>query len=308
MANTIPSSQSQNAPALADPLHSSGASGDDSTAAYNDMICECVRVGEIQKAEALLESMADSGVSPSVTSYNLVLNSYSSSGDVPKAAALLSSMLEKNIQPNDVTYATVCKVMAFNGLVSKIEEFMKILRQSGVKLNIYFYGALISACGRCSPPDVLTAERAFHDMVSDGIRPQSVKRCLARTVGVNRASALISKACKDSALWMRSRPVKAQTSTGEFISQSSSMRDYRSKSAACQYGPAGIAWTQSLPDEASSMGTCDSESPSASACDSCDYRFESPAYISPAAYDHHMWAEALPQSLRGMPEIIRLSV
>eukprot|EP00448_Togula_jolla_P008559 CAMPEP_0170615260 /NCGR_PEP_ID=MMETSP0224-20130122/25241_1 /TAXON_ID=285029 /ORGANISM="Togula jolla, Strain CCCM 725" /LENGTH=257 /DNA_ID=CAMNT_0010940977 /DNA_START=65 /DNA_END=838 /DNA_ORIENTATION=- len=186
-------------PALVDYESNSEPSTDDPTTAYNNMIRHCMRLGNIQEGEALLRDMENCGVTPNVFSFNLVLNSYACKGDVQRSASLLDEMLDRNITPNDVTYATVCKVMAFNGQVRQIEEFMELLRQRDVKLNVYFYGALISACGRMSPPDVATAERTFSELVQMGLKPQSVKRCLARAVGVSRASAMISRACQHNA-------------------------------------------------------------------------------------------------------------
>eukprot|EP00448_Togula_jolla_P023594 CAMPEP_0170580842 /NCGR_PEP_ID=MMETSP0224-20130122/6722_1 /TAXON_ID=285029 /ORGANISM="Togula jolla, Strain CCCM 725" /LENGTH=258 /DNA_ID=CAMNT_0010903939 /DNA_START=87 /DNA_END=863 /DNA_ORIENTATION=- len=169
------------------------------TAAYNEMIHNCIKLGNVQQGEALLNNMEACGVRPDLLSFNLVLNSYAIDGDVERAARLLSAMLQHKIEPNDVTYATVCKVMAVRGLVAEIEAFMQVLRQHNVSLNVYFFGALISACGRCEPPDVPTAERAFKELVELGLRPQSVKKSLARVVGMDRASAMISHACQDKA-------------------------------------------------------------------------------------------------------------
>mmetsp|Transcript_40007 Transcript_40007/g.87354 ORF Transcript_40007/g.87354 Transcript_40007/m.87354 type:complete len:251 (+) Transcript_40007:82-834(+) len=167
----------------------------DDLEACNTRIRHCIRLGKIHEGEAILNSMESYGVSPDVVSFNLILNSYASNGDVQRASALLESMIVRNVRPNDVTYATLCKVLAYNGQVAEIEKFMDQLRERNVELNIFFYGALISACGRCEPPDAVTAERAFSELVQHGLRPQSVKRCLARAVGVTRASALISRAC-----------------------------------------------------------------------------------------------------------------
>mmetsp|Transcript_59825 Transcript_59825/g.129624 ORF Transcript_59825/g.129624 Transcript_59825/m.129624 type:complete len:316 (-) Transcript_59825:258-1205(-) len=182
---------------------------DDSTSALNEMIQQCIRSGSPHQAEMLLNNMESLGVSPNVVSFNLVLNTYSNNGDMQKAGMLLRSMLQQDIQPNDVTYATLCKVMAFHGQVAEIQKFLELLQKRNVKLNVFFYGSLISACGRCTPPDVLTAERTFNELVQAGLRPQSVKRCLARAVGLSRASALISRACYHSAGSIERVPTEA---------------------------------------------------------------------------------------------------
>eukprot|EP00448_Togula_jolla_P024143 CAMPEP_0170574180 /NCGR_PEP_ID=MMETSP0224-20130122/3161_1 /TAXON_ID=285029 /ORGANISM="Togula jolla, Strain CCCM 725" /LENGTH=238 /DNA_ID=CAMNT_0010896817 /DNA_START=18 /DNA_END=731 /DNA_ORIENTATION=- len=169
----------------------------DPTTVYNDMIRECVKLGDVQGGEDRLRRMTKIGVAPNVLSFNLVLNSYAKDGEVDRAAALLGLMLHHKIEPNDVTYATICKVMAVRGLVAEIEKLMEQLKQSKVKLNVYFYGALISACGRCEPHDVLTAERAFKELVQAGLRPQSVKKSLVRVVGETQANDMILQAQDD---------------------------------------------------------------------------------------------------------------
>eukprot|EP00448_Togula_jolla_P025038 CAMPEP_0170577670 /NCGR_PEP_ID=MMETSP0224-20130122/5053_1 /TAXON_ID=285029 /ORGANISM="Togula jolla, Strain CCCM 725" /LENGTH=307 /DNA_ID=CAMNT_0010900601 /DNA_START=31 /DNA_END=954 /DNA_ORIENTATION=- len=176
---------------------------DDATEYYNNLIRQCLRVGRVQEAEALFVNMEQNGVMPNVLSYNLVINSYATTGDAARAAHLLDSMLDHNIAPNEVTYATICKVLAFNGQVEHIQNFLRLLKKSNMELNVYFFGALISACGRCLPRDVKTAVRAFNEMVALGLRPQSVKKALARAVGVGRASAMISQACHSTSAVQR---------------------------------------------------------------------------------------------------------
>eukprot|EP00972_Heterocapsa_arctica_P095910 14152171-Heterocapsa_arctica.AAC.1 len=63
---------------------------------------------------------------------------------------------------------------------------MAQLEQDGLVLNEYFYASLISACGACSPPNCVRAEKALFEMVSHGLRPKSVKRALDRVVGSRR--------------------------------------------------------------------------------------------------------------------------
>eukprot|EP00448_Togula_jolla_P017075 CAMPEP_0170585036 /NCGR_PEP_ID=MMETSP0224-20130122/8995_1 /TAXON_ID=285029 /ORGANISM="Togula jolla, Strain CCCM 725" /LENGTH=258 /DNA_ID=CAMNT_0010908485 /DNA_START=184 /DNA_END=960 /DNA_ORIENTATION=- len=176
----------------------------DELSLYNNAIRQCMRMGRIEEAEALLMNMDQVGLKPDVLSYNLVMNSCAASGDSARAGQLLDSMLSQNISPNEVTYATICKVLAVNGDVARIQHFLRLLQQSNVEMNVYFYGALISACGRCTPRDVNTAVRAFNEMVALGLRPQSVKKALARAVGVGRASAMISHACRTTVEMQRS--------------------------------------------------------------------------------------------------------
>mmetsp|Transcript_4718 Transcript_4718/g.11001 ORF Transcript_4718/g.11001 Transcript_4718/m.11001 type:complete len:267 (-) Transcript_4718:35-835(-) len=241
------SDQTQKAPAFVDMMPSKANCGDMSTAAYNDLIRNFVRSGNLQVGEALLGNMENFGVAPDAVSFNLILNSYATIGEVHKAEALLDAMCKRNIEPNDVTYATVCKVMAFNGQVGQIEVLMEMLRQRNIRLNVYFYGALISACGRCEPPDILTAERTFSQLVEMGLRPQSVKRCLARAVGVTRASVLISRACQRKATSKESTAVEAKSmwdsGNRSHAHSPSAARDFPSPIAVCGFRATSMGQT-----------------------------------------------------------------
>eukprot|EP00448_Togula_jolla_P007109 CAMPEP_0170594928 /NCGR_PEP_ID=MMETSP0224-20130122/14270_1 /TAXON_ID=285029 /ORGANISM="Togula jolla, Strain CCCM 725" /LENGTH=285 /DNA_ID=CAMNT_0010919035 /DNA_START=100 /DNA_END=957 /DNA_ORIENTATION=- len=168
----------------------------DTISMYNNVIRQYMRRGRVQEAKALLMNMGHLGLKPNVLSFNLVMNSCAATGDTVRAGQLLDCMRALNISPNEVTYATICKVLAFNGQVAQIQEFLRLLKKNNIQLNVYFFGALISACGRCVPRDANTAARAFNEMVALGLRPQSVKKALARAVGVGRASAMISHACR----------------------------------------------------------------------------------------------------------------
>lgn len=63
-------------------------------------------------------------------------------------------------------------------------------------MNPYFYAALISACGAATPPDLKRAETAVHDLVKHGLRPQSVKRALARVLGMARVKNIFARLAK----------------------------------------------------------------------------------------------------------------
>merc|ERR1719401_1232153 len=111
------------------------------------------------------------------------MNACAAHGYAAEAERWLLRMVGEGWQPNLVTYGTICKVFARQGAVQQIEGIMKMLDDSGTPLNEYFYASLISACGAVTPADPARAERALVDLVRRGLRPQSVKRALARVVG-----------------------------------------------------------------------------------------------------------------------------
>jgi pentatricopeptide repeat protein len=158
---------------------------------YNSIIHTCTQAGEMARAEKYLEYMEECGLEPNMVSYNSVINACADQGDAVRAERWLLRMVARGLKPNVVTYGTICKVFARQGAVQQIESIMKLLEDGGTPLNEYFYASLISACGACTPPDPVRAEKALTDLVQGGLRPHSVKRALARVVGDRRTAQLL---------------------------------------------------------------------------------------------------------------------
>jgi len=149
---------------------------------------EHLKKNSVHAAEAFLFTCDSPGVKPC----NMLMNHYAGAGDAMKASALLDFMLSRGILPTAVTYATMCKVMAFHGQVKLVDNMVKMLERNQEEVNVYFYSALLAACGNCNPPDVTTAEHAFQEVVRKGFQPHRLLKVLARAVGVSRARELMS--------------------------------------------------------------------------------------------------------------------
>mmetsp|Transcript_115127 Transcript_115127/g.229295 ORF Transcript_115127/g.229295 Transcript_115127/m.229295 type:complete len:413 (-) Transcript_115127:346-1584(-) len=161
-----------------------------SVSAYNALIHTCTQAGDLERVEWHLERMRERGFEPTLVTFNSVINACAMLGDAVRAENWLLEMVRAGIQPNHVTYGTICKVFARQGGVKQIESIMQVLESNGSPLNEYFFASLISACGVANPPDPARAERALAEMVRHGLRPQSVKRALARVVGNRRTTQL----------------------------------------------------------------------------------------------------------------------
>lgn len=166
------------------------AKSDLNVEAYNALIHTCTQAGDVDRVEWHLQSMRERGFEPTLVTYNSVINACAMLGDAVRAEKWLLEMVRAGIQPNYVTYGTICKVFARQGGVKQIESIMQVLEGNGTPLNEYFFASLISACGVAEPPDPARAERALAQMVRHGLRPQSVKRALARVVGNRRTTQL----------------------------------------------------------------------------------------------------------------------
>jgi len=157
---------------------------------YNYIIHTCTQAGDMVRVEQYMLRMEESGFAPNLVTYNSVINACAAMGDAAQAEKWLMRMINKGMQPNHVTYGTICKVFARQGGVDQVQGIMKLLEGSGTPLNEYFYASLISACGAANPPDLERAENALFDLARRGLRPQSVKRALARVVGDKRTMEL----------------------------------------------------------------------------------------------------------------------
>lgn len=172
--------------------------GPPSVEAYNFLIHACATRKDPDRAELFLREMEAAGVAPTPITYNSVINACAASGDAGRAQGWLLHMVDQGIQPTQVTYGTLCKVFARRGLVSQVRSFMDMLESGGGQLNEYFFASLISACGAAEPPDPRGAARAFNDLVSRGLRPQSVKRALERAVGIRQSAQMFASLGKSS--------------------------------------------------------------------------------------------------------------
>mmetsp|Transcript_109686 Transcript_109686/g.200933 ORF Transcript_109686/g.200933 Transcript_109686/m.200933 type:complete len:419 (+) Transcript_109686:2-1258(+) len=161
---------------------------------YNSLIHTCTQAGDIARAEEYLQLMNSRGIHPNLITYNTVINACAANGDATRAEGWLIYIIKLGLQPNEVTYGTICKAFARKGEVLAVERIMEAFAKSGQTLNEYFFASLISACGTAQPPDTDRAEQAFLELVSRGLRPQSVRRVLSRAIGEKRAQALIERA------------------------------------------------------------------------------------------------------------------
>mmetsp|Transcript_15084 Transcript_15084/g.44012 ORF Transcript_15084/g.44012 Transcript_15084/m.44012 type:complete len:542 (-) Transcript_15084:99-1724(-) len=171
-------------------LRRADVSAELSVETYNSIIHTCTQAGDMVRVEQYMRRMEESGFSPNLITYNSVINACAALGDAAQAEKWLMHMISKGMQPNHVTYGTICKVFARQGGVDQVQGIMKLLEGSGTPLNEYFYASLISACGAANPPDLQRAESALIDLARRGLRPQSVKRALARVVGDARTVEL----------------------------------------------------------------------------------------------------------------------
>jgi len=158
----------------------------------NMVVNACTQSGNIERAQWHVEQMQRKGLKPDMVTFNSMLNGLAAVGDLKGVEDCYRMMFELGVAPNCVTFGTICKAFARVGDFRKVESVMRALDKAGQPLNEYFFASLIAACGAAQPPRAAKAERAFHELVRRGLRPQSVKSALVRAVGKKRATALLN--------------------------------------------------------------------------------------------------------------------
>jgi pentatricopeptide repeat protein len=163
------------------------------TTTFNTIIHTCSQVGDLERAERYFFMMEKLGFEPCLTSYNGMINACACKGDIEKAERWLNKMVASSVKPNEITYGTLCKAFARRGEPYQVKRILQAYSSHGNQLNEYFFAAWISACGQASPADLKGAEDAFWEVVRHGLRPQRIRRVLARVLGDDHVAQLMSQ-------------------------------------------------------------------------------------------------------------------
>ncbi|KAJ3277633.1 hypothetical protein HK104_003122, partial [Borealophlyctis nickersoniae] len=138
--------------------------------AYNFMISAYGRAGEWRGAEAIVEEMLNTGVQPSLYTYQRLAHVYNKTGKPEKIEALLNSMRAAGMKPDRTVHLLMVSCVGFKkmGADIAVRWFHRMLDE-GVKPDQQGYSILVSAC--CWSRDPHRARLAFNEMVSEGFLP-----------------------------------------------------------------------------------------------------------------------------------------
>lgn len=107
------------------------------------------RNGKYKQAIAMFERMKDSGLSPSLVTYNVMLDVYGKMGrSWDKILGLLDEMRSEGLQFDEFTCSTVISACGREGLINEAKEFFVELKSSGYEPGTVTYNALLQVFGK----------------------------------------------------------------------------------------------------------------------------------------------------------------
>ncbi|TKW04611.1 hypothetical protein SEVIR_7G121100v4 [Setaria viridis] len=142
--------------------------------AYNKLMNSLIAHGRVQDAVALFENWIEEGLySPDVWSFNVVIKGVCRVGNVQKALALVERMDEFGCSPDTVTHNILVDGLCRVKEVNKGREVLRRLQRDGVSTpNVVTYTSVIS--GYCKAGRMEDAMAVYNDMLESGTRPNTV--------------------------------------------------------------------------------------------------------------------------------------
>ena len=158
-------------------LESSGQRLD--AAAYRVGMKACIDIGKRKDSVTILNRIKKTGEMPDVRAYNILLKGASRSRNPTNAVdQVLQLMAEDGIAPSSATYATIIDGYVRIGNTSAAKRTFEKAKSSGVKFDIYAYGALIK--GIVQQNDMPAALGIVKEMQREGIEPNdAIVNCVA---------------------------------------------------------------------------------------------------------------------------------
>lgn len=142
---------------------------------------------------------------PNVEAYTELLDGYAKVGQLDKALAVLQTMQQRGVEPNEVTYTCLMGGLGQNQKLDLAQKTFAYMESTGLRPTAKMYNALISGLVSETVPvelDVRVDEgmKVLRDMIHAGVRPNCVSvsvlvdafgRC--RIPRVTEASLLVDK-------------------------------------------------------------------------------------------------------------------
>ena len=115
---------------------------------YNIALSRYYLLGSATKAELLLASMKNAGITPDIATYNVQLNHSISEHNDARTAALLQETQKLGLQPNDMTHSLLAKHWVNQGDFKSVELLLDNLTARNVVPSRFFWSKLIDGYAR----------------------------------------------------------------------------------------------------------------------------------------------------------------
>lgn len=146
---------------------------------YNIIADGWCRIKQTPRAIATLKDMVESGIDPTLTTYNILLKGFFRAGQVKEALEFFRQMKIRCIErdssgcgPDVVSYTTVVHGLGVAGHVDKARKVFEEMIKNGCNPSIPTYNAMIQVL--CKKDSVKNAIKMFEQMTATGCVPNTI--------------------------------------------------------------------------------------------------------------------------------------
>ncbi|KAG9454306.1 hypothetical protein H6P81_007210 [Aristolochia fimbriata] len=136
---------------------------------YNILILAHCKMGRLDDAVSVMETMDAKGVEPAVITFNTIVHGFYGANRFSDAEKLWEKMAERNVSPDVVTFNEKMQALAPEGKSGEVLQLIDEMRSRGLKPDIFSFNALIKAY--CSDGNIEEAKRVFTDLATNDCTP-----------------------------------------------------------------------------------------------------------------------------------------
>ncbi|XP_069149047.1 pentatricopeptide repeat-containing protein At5g39710 [Solanum lycopersicum] len=139
---------------------------------YNIMIRGLCAKGELQKSLVVFNEMEKNGCLRNVVTYNTIIGGYCKIGKVDEAVKLLKLMQVRSLEPSVVTYNAIINGLCREGRMKETSEILEEMRGKGLMPDEVTYNTLVN--GYCREGNFHQALVLHSEMLRNGLSPDVV--------------------------------------------------------------------------------------------------------------------------------------
>ncbi|CAK9058787.1 unnamed protein product [Durusdinium trenchii] len=105
-----------------------------------------------ERAEGWLRKMQDSGLTPGLENFTVIVDAYAKEGQVDKVVALMEEMVAADVQPSVVTYSSAMYACIKAGRLDQAEVMLSQMMDLGLNPDGVAYGTIMTAYAKAGEP------------------------------------------------------------------------------------------------------------------------------------------------------------
>lgn len=109
--------------------------------------------GQVDKALELMEEMKDLEVPPSVVTYSSAMHAWTKAGNLDQAASTLSKMMQIRLAPDGVAYGTVMDGFAKAGKPDDVIKMAEQMKANGIPVTVRHQNSILEALVKAGKPN-----------------------------------------------------------------------------------------------------------------------------------------------------------